>query len=132
MFLQKIQDSSPCTYMHVHVSTSYFKMFKHVFLYTKQFSLVGCGQISLLLMLKTHSAIQRVAIHSSMKLTCLFCLLSHLELSQIHVCLLAFIILHAHRINLYKLTVVVFHSYYFLDKPCSITVQNNIYIVCAQ
>ena len=32
--LQKIQDSFPCTYMHVQVSTSYFKMLKHVSLYT--------------------------------------------------------------------------------------------------
>ena len=55
--LQKIQDSFPCTYMNVQVSTSYFEM--RVSLYTKQFSLVGCGQISLLLMLKTHSTVQR-------------------------------------------------------------------------
>ena len=55
--LQKIQDLFPCMYMNVQVSTSYFKM--RVSLYTKQFSLVGCGQISLLLMLKTHSTVQR-------------------------------------------------------------------------
>ena len=57
-FLQKIQDSFPCTYMHVQVSTSYFKMLKHVSLYNKQFPIVGCGQISLL-MPKTHSTVQR-------------------------------------------------------------------------
>ena len=56
--LQKIQDSFPCTYMHVQVSTSYFKMLKQVSLYTKQFPIVGCGQISLL-MPKTHSTVQR-------------------------------------------------------------------------
>lgn len=46
------------TCMHVQVSTSYFKMLKHVSLYTKQFPIVGCGQISLL-MPKTHSTVQR-------------------------------------------------------------------------
>ena len=56
--LQKIQDSFPCTYMHVKVTASYFKMLKHVSLYTKQFPIVGCGQISLL-MPKTHSTVQR-------------------------------------------------------------------------
>ena len=57
--LQKIQDSFPCTYMHVQVlSTSYFKMLKQVSLYTKQFPIVGCDQISLL-MPKTHSTVQR-------------------------------------------------------------------------
>ena len=56
--LQKIQDSFPCTYMHVQVSTSYFKMLKHVSLYTTQFPIVGCGQMSLL-MPKTHSTAQR-------------------------------------------------------------------------
>ena len=60
-FLQKIQDSFPCTYMHVQVSTSYFKMLKHVSLYNKQFAIVGCGQISLL-MPKTHSTVQRGSI----------------------------------------------------------------------
>ena len=56
--LHKIQDSFPCTYMRVHVNTSY-KMLKHVSLYTKQFPLVWCGQFLLLLMLKTHSTVQR-------------------------------------------------------------------------
>ena len=56
--LQKIQDSFPCTYMHVQVTTSYFKMLKQVSLYSKQFPIVGCGQISLL-MPKTHSTVQR-------------------------------------------------------------------------
>ena len=41
-----------CMYM---LSTSYFKMLKHVSLYTKQFPFVRCGQIALLLMLKAHS-----------------------------------------------------------------------------
>ena len=40
----------------------YFKMLKHVSLYAKQFLLVGCGQLSLLLMLKTHSTVQRGSI----------------------------------------------------------------------
>ena len=44
--------------MHVQVSTSYFKMLKQVSLYAKQFPIVGCGQISLL-MPKTHSTVQR-------------------------------------------------------------------------
>ena len=58
---------------------------------------------------------REAAIHSSMKLNCLFRLLSHLELSQIHVCFLrfCFTILHVHCINLYKLTVFVFHLFYF-------------------
>ena len=58
--LQKIQDSFPCkqAYMHVQVSTSYFKMLKPVSLYARQFPIVGCGQISLL-MPKTHSTVQR-------------------------------------------------------------------------
>ena len=43
-FLQKIQDSFPCTYMHVQVSTSYFKMLKHVSLYNKQFPIQGRSQ----------------------------------------------------------------------------------------
>ena len=55
--LQKIQDSFPCTYMHVQVSNSYFKMLKHVSLTLNSF-LLWCGQISLL-MPKTHSAVQR-------------------------------------------------------------------------
>ena len=98
-FLQKIQDSFPCTYMHVQVSTSYFKMLKHVSLYNKQFPIVGCGQISLL-MPKTHST--EAAFHSSMKLIKLFCLLGHLKVSQIYVCLLdfCFTILHVHCFNL--------------------------------
>ena len=54
--LQKIQDSFPYTYMHIQVSTSYFKMLKQVSLYTKQFPIVGCGQSSLL-MPKTHSTV---------------------------------------------------------------------------
>ena len=57
-YFAKDSDSFPGTYMHVHESTSYSKMLKHVFLYTKQFPLVGCGQISLL-MLKTLSIVQR-------------------------------------------------------------------------
>ena len=36
--LQKIQDSFPCTYMHIQVSTSYFKMLKQVSLYSKMWS----------------------------------------------------------------------------------------------
>ena len=101
--LQKIQDSFPCTYMHVQVSTSYFKMLKQVSLYTKQFPIVRCGQISLL-MPKTHSTVQRGS-NSLFNETLLFILLlGQLKLSQIYVCLLdfGFIILHVHCINLYK------------------------------
>ena len=48
--------------LYVHACTgnytSYFIMLKQVSLYSKQFPIVGCGQISLL-MPKTHSTVQR-------------------------------------------------------------------------
>ena len=84
--LQKIQDSFPCTYMNVHVSTSYFK--KRVSLYTKQFSLVGCGQISLLLVLKTLSFNSSERQQFTLQWNSL---VYFLELLQIHVCLLEFL-----------------------------------------
>ena len=56
--LQEIQDSFPCTYIHVQVSSSYFKMLRHVSLYTNKFPIVGCGQVSLL-MPKTPSTVLR-------------------------------------------------------------------------
>ena len=101
-FLQKIQDSFPCTYMHVHVSTSYFKMLKHISLYTKQFPIVGCGQISLL-MPKTHSTVQRSS-NSLFNETHLFILFTRSAEAFTDICLLdfCFIILHVHCINLYK------------------------------
>ena len=106
-FLQKIQDSIPCTYLHVHVSTSYFKMLKHVSLHTKQFPPVGCGQISLLLMLKTHSTVQRGG-NLLFNDTHLFMLFTQPFAAFTDVCSLdfGFTILHVHCINLYKLTVV--------------------------
>ena len=100
-FLQKIQDSFPCTYMHVQVSTSYFNAQTCISL--QQFPIVGCGQISLL-MPKTHLIVQRGSISLLMKLISLFCLLGHLKVSQIYVCVLdfCFTILHVHCFNLYK------------------------------
>ena len=58
---------------------------------------------------KTFSS-PEAAIHSSLKPPSLRCLFGHLKRSQIYVCLLdfCFTILHVHRINLYKLTIVVF------------------------
>ena len=94
--------------MHVHASTSYFKMVKHVFLYTSgvwsNFTSFDAENIQ---------QFREAAIHSSMKLTCLFRLLSHLVLSQIHVCFLhfCFTILYKHCINLYKLTVFVYPGF---------------------
>ena len=102
-FLQKIQDSFPCTYMHVHVSTSYFKMLKRVSLYTKQFPLVGCGQISLLL-LKTHSTVQRGS-NSLFNETHLFIFWSFHRYMYVYLISVS-LSLHVHCINLYKLTVV--------------------------
>ena len=89
--------------LYLHASTSYFKTVKHVFLYTSgvwsNFTSFDAENIQ---------QFREVAIHSSMKLTCLSRLLSHLELSQIHVCFLdfCFTIVHVHCINLYKLPVL--------------------------
>ena len=94
--------------MHVHESTSYFKMVKHVFLYTSgvwsNFTSFDAENIQ---------QFREAAIHSSMKLTCLFRLFSYLVLSQIHVCFLhfCFTILNVHCINLYKLTVFVYPGF---------------------
>ena len=102
-FLQKIQDSFPCTYMHVQVSTSYFKMPKHVSLYNKQFAIVGCGQISLL-MPKTHSTVQRGSI-SLFNETHQFILFTRSFEGFTDICMFTrflFHILHVHCFNLYK------------------------------
>ena len=84
-------------------------------------------------MMKTHSTVQRGS-NSLFNEThlCILFTQSFRAFTDTYVCLhdLCFTILHVHCINLHKLTVVVFHSFYFLDQPCSIAIQNNIYIVC--
>ena len=65
--------------MHVHASTSYFKMVKHGLLYTSgvwsNFTSFDAENIQ---------QFREAAIHSSMKFVCLF-RFSHLELSQMYV-----------------------------------------------
>ena len=83
--LHKIQDSFPCTYMRVHVSTSYFKC-SNMYLFT-------INSFLLWVVVKFHhffwcwkhiQQFREAAIHSSMELV------YFLEFSQIHVCLLVF------------------------------------------